>query len=421
MRLQGGRVTTANATGTALATHRDRWIVVTALGITQIFAWGSSYYLPAVLAKPISSEMGWPFTWVIGGLSLGLLLAGLISPVVGRTIERLGGRSVLATSAVLLAAGLLILATAQSLPVYLAAWIVSGFGMGAGLYDPAFSTLGRLYGQSARPAITAVTLFGGFASTVCWPLSAFLEARFGWRETCVAYALLQLLFALPVHLLALPREASIRPAAAQDAAARTAPVISTRPGKSIFILIATVITLSSVLSTVLSVHLLNLLQARGTELAAAVAFGAMVGPSQVGARTIEMFIARFHHPIWTKLVSTSLVALGVLLLWAGFPILSVALVCYGAGIGLESIARGTLPLAVFGAADYPIIMGRIARPSLLAQAVAPTIAAGLIAAIGFDGMLVTLVFTAIGNAFLSVVLFMVLRLQTPPANAPSHE
>ena len=407
---------TADAVGAVLESKRDRRIVVTALGVTQIFAWGSSYYLLAVLAKPIATETGWPLTWVIGGLSLGLLLAGLISPLVGRTIERLGGRSVMATSAVLLAAGLLTLALAQSLFGYLAAWTIIGLGMGAGLYDPAFSTLGRLYGQAARPAITALTLFGGFASTVCWPLTAFLEARFGWRETCAVYAMMQLLFALPIHLLALPRENQAKLVPLQDSGApATEAVISSRPGKGIFILLATVITVSSVLSTVLSVHLLTLLQARGIELASAVAFGALVGPSQVGARTIEMFIARFHHPIWTKLASTSLVALGVSLLWAGFPIISVALISYGAGIGLESIARGTLPLAVFGATDYAVIMGRLAQPSLLAQAVAPTIAAGLIETFGFDGMLAALVFTAIGNAFLSVALFALLRLKMTPS------
>mgnify|MGYP001252824408 CR=1 FL=1 len=386
-----------------------RAVVVTAIGITQIFAWGSSYYLPAVLAKPIATETGWPFAWVIGGLSLGLLLAGFVSPLVGRAIGRAGGRSVLAASAVLLASGLLVLASARSLPVYLAAWLVIGLGMGAGLYDPAFATLGRLYGQAARPAITAVTLFGGFASTVCWPLTAVLEARLGWRGTCVAYALIQLLLALPVHLLALPREAPAKPGELSEARAATDAPSPVHPGKVIFMLLATVITLSSVLSSVLSVHLLTLLQARGIELATAVALGAMVGPSQVGARTIEMLVARFHHPIWTKLTSTSLVALGILLLWAGFPVLSLPLILYGAGIGLESIARGTLPLAVFGPAQYPVMMGRIARPSLMAQAAAPTVAALIVDAVGFDGMLVALVAIAIGNVLLSILLFSLLR------------
>ena len=174
--------------------------------MTQIFAWGSSYYLIAVLAGPIAVETGWAQAWIVGGVSLGLLTAGAISPWVGRAIAALGGRPVLAVSAGFLAAGLLTLALARSLPVYVAAWLVIGLGMGAGLYDPAFATLGRLYGHGGRSAITALTLFGGFASTICWPLSAFLEAHLGWRGACVAYAGFQLFVALPIYVLVVPRE-----------------------------------------------------------------------------------------------------------------------------------------------------------------------------------------------------------------------
>ena len=146
----------------------------------------------------------------------------------------------------------------------------------------------------------------------------------------------------------------------------------------------------------------------------------MIGPSQVGARTVEMCVARFHHPIWTKLASTTLVATGVVLLSVGSPAISVALVLYGAGIGLESIARGTLPLAVFGAADYPAVMGRIARPSLVAQALAPTIAAGLIDAMGFEGMLAVLAALALGNALLSVTLFVILNARSRASASPER-
>ena len=152
-----------------------------------------------------------------------------------------------------------------------------------------------------------------------------------------------------------------------------------------FLLLAATITLGSVISTTLSVHLLTMLQAKGLTLAAAVGLGALVGPSQVAARAVEMVIARYHHPIWTKVASTSLVAAGLAALWIGAPIIPLALALYGAGIGLESIARGTLPLAVFGPERYPVIMGRIAMPSLVAQAAAPSIGTALIAAGGFDG------------------------------------
>ena len=184
----------------------SRGIIISVLGVTQIFAWGSSYYLPAVLAKPIAANTGWSLSWVVGGLSLGLLVAGLVSPWVGRAIARRGGRPVLAVSAGLLAAGLSALALAHSLPAFLTAWLLVGLGMGAGLYDTAFATLGRLYGRGGRSAITTLTLFGGFASTVCWPLSAFLDAHVGWRGVCLVYAGFQLAVALPAYVFVLPRE-----------------------------------------------------------------------------------------------------------------------------------------------------------------------------------------------------------------------
>ena len=388
----------------------SRGIIISVLGVTQIFAWGSSYYLPAVLAKPISADTGWSRSWVVGGLSLGLLIAGLVSPWVGRAIADRGGRPVLAMSAGLLAAGLSALALAHSLPAFLFAWLLIGLGMGAGLYDPAFATLGRLYGHGGRSAITTLTLFGGFASTVCWPLSAFLDSHFGWRGTCLVYASVQLAVALPAYLFVLPREPS-RPSSPPVSATLLMPAATSRAsrGSSLFLLLAATITLSSVISTTMSVHLLTVLQAKGLTLAAAVGLGALVGPSQVVARAVEMVIARFHHPIWTKVVATSLVAAGLATLWIGLPIIPLALALYGAGIGLESIARGTLPLAVFGPERYPVVMGRIAMPSLIAQAAAPSIGTALIEASGSDGALRIIVAAAICNVILAVGLLLVLR------------
>jgi MFS family permease len=381
-------------------------LVVPALGITQILAWGSSYYLPAVLANPIAKDTGWPLAWVIAGLSLGLLIAGLISPLVGRRIHDLGGRPVLIASALLLAAGLTLLAVAPNLPVFIAGWAVMGLGMGAGLYDAAFSTLGRIYGLAARQHITTLTLFGGLASTACWPLSAFFVSELGWRGTCSAYAAIQILVALPVYLIAL--KGPVPPLPAEPKASKS--VLSAPAGtarhRALFVLVAVAIMISSMLSTVISVYLLTLLQSRGLILATAVALGALVGPSQVGARFIEMLVSRYHHPIWTKIASVSLVAIGLLLLWIDIPLAAVCLVCYGAGIGLESIARATLPLSLFGAANYAPIMGRLARPSLIAQAAAPSIAALLIQGLGMEGMLGVVTLVALLNVGLVGVLFL---------------
>jgi MFS family permease len=403
----------AAADGASKATLPPARLLVPALGVTQILAWGSSYYLPAVLARPISDDTGWPLTWVVGGLSLGLLIAGLVSPLVGRQIHKYGGRPVLIASAILLATGSLGLAIAPNLPAFIAAWMLMGLGMSTGLYDAAFSTLGRIYGQAARQHITTLTLFGGLASTLCWPLSAFLLQELGWRGTCVTYAAIQLLFSLTVYVVALPRERrnGSEDIAPEKASAETENV---RP-RWVFVLLAVTIAIAPVLSTIMSVHLLTMLQARDITLAAAVALGAIVGPSQVGARFIEMLIAKYHHPIWTKIASVSCVAVGLGLLWVHFPFVLLTLIFYGAGIGLESIARATLPLVLYGAANYAPIMGKLARPSLIAQAAAPSIGAYLIQWFGVDRALGMIVAVACVNVVLALALLVAQRKTEQPA------
>jgi MFS family permease len=384
-------------------------LVIPALGITQILAWGSSFYLPAVLAKPIAEDTGWPLPWVIAGLSLGLLIAGLISPQVGRRIHDLGGRPVLIASAALLAAGFTVLALAPNLPLFVVGWAVMGLGMGAGLYDAAFSILGRIYGLAARQHITTLTLFGGLASTACWPLSAFLLSELGWRGTCGAYAGLQILVALPIYLIAL--KGPVPPLGTEPKPTRSNhSVRGAARHRALFPLLAVVITIASMLSTVMSVHLLTLLESRGLTLTTAVALGTLVGPSQFGARFVEILVSRYHHPIWTKIASVCLVAIGLLLLWMDIRFIPLCLIFYGAGIGLESIARATLPLSLFGAADYAPIMGRLARPSLIAQAATPSIGALLIQRLGTEGMLGTVTLVALLNVGLAGALFLRVRV-----------
>jgi len=365
-------------------------VVIATLGITQILAWGSSFYLPAVLAKPIAVDTGWSLGWVVGGLSLGLIAAGLVAPKVGRTIDARGGRPVLTASSILLGSGLATLALAHSLPVYLMAWLLMGVGMGAGLYDAAFATLGRLYGKQARRAIATLTLWGGFASTVCWPLSAYLVEHLGWRGACAVYAAIQILISLPLHASVLSGVGTVRPDAKPSVGTLESPSPQTLTGSRrdrAFLLLATVLTLGAVTASMIGVHLLTLLQARGLDLAAAVGLGALVGPSQVGARIVEMAFGRHYHPIWTMAASVALVAGGVILLVAGFPILALALALYGAGNGLGSIAKGTLPLSLFGPFGYASLMGKLAMPSLLAQALSPSIGAILIEWGGTDAAL----------------------------------
>src|SRR5215210_4362921 len=246
---------------------RSRAVVITTLGVGQILGWGSSYYLPAVLAKPIAADTGWPLPWIVTGLSLGSLTAGLIAPRVGRAIQVRGGRPVMAAGAVLLALGLLALSLAPSLPLHLLAWVVIGGGMGCSLYDAAFSTLGGLYGQEARRAIATLTLFGGFASTICWPMSAFFLEHLGWRGTCLAYAVLHLALTLPLYGFVLPsssRVAAGSPSSLSESRVKdkvSEPVLE-HPWL-VFALLATGISLGWGISSVISVHLLTILQATG--------------------------------------------------------------------------------------------------------------------------------------------------------------
>jgi predicted MFS family arabinose efflux permease len=283
--------------------------------------------------------------------------------------------------------------------------------MGCALYDAAFSTLGRLYGEEARRAIATLTLFGGFASTVCWPLSAFLLERLGWRGTCLAYAALHLGLILPLYRLALPSSARAR-----DQAQRPLPhtkglnaaVVSGQQWL-VFALLATALGLAWAISSVLSVHLLAILQARGLDLAAAVALGVLVGPSQVGGRALEMALGRHYHPIWTLLMSAALVAAGLGLLISGVSTAALALICYGSGAGIASIARGTLPLAIFGPDHYSIWIGRLAGPTLVAGAVSPALAAVLLDRAGATTLLHVLEGFALANVGVALLLFRMQR------------
>ncbi|MCC6777805.1 MAG: MFS transporter [Hyphomicrobiales bacterium] len=392
---------------------RPRAVVVTALGIAQILSWGTSFYFPAVLAAPIVADTGWSLGWVVGGASIGLLVAGLIAPRVGALIEERGGRPVLAASSLLFAAGLAGVGSAPSLPVYLVAWAVLGAGMGTGLYDAVFAALGKLYGKEARAPITNLTLFGGFSSTVCWPLSAFLADAVGWRGACFVYAALHLMLALPLQMAVMPRrgrgsqQVEATPSSADPTGERTANA-ATHQG-SVIAVLALVLTIAAGVGSAMVVHLLIFLEAQGASATAAVALGTVFGPAQVGARFVERIFGTRYHPIWTMVTSCSLMAAGLLLLWASFPFLAIAITIYAGGYGVMWIARGTLPLALFGPERYATLIGRLAFPSLIAQAVTPAAGALLIEHAGSAFTIATLSVLASINVLLVAALWTLHR------------
>jgi predicted MFS family arabinose efflux permease len=379
-------------------------VVIAALGVPQILGWGTSFYFPAVLGAPIAADTGWSLAWVVGGTSIGLLVAGLISPRVGKLIDRHGGRPVLAASSVLFAAGLACIGIAPGLPVYLLGWVVVGLAMGTGLYDAAFAALGRLYGHAARRPITNLTLIGGFASTVCWPLSAFLAEAFGWRGACLAYAAMHLVIALPLQFV-MPAGAARETSSSADAGSSPSAGQPLTNERVIFALNAAVMTIAAGIGAIVIVHMLTFLQARGIEFAAAVAIGTLFGPAQVGARFVERLFGRHYHPVWTMIAACVLMAVGLVMLHFGLIALALAIVLYGAGYGISWIARGTLPLALFGPARYPVLMGKLAFPSLIVQALAPSAGALLIERQGVDLTIATLIAFALINVALIAILW----------------
>lgn len=390
--------------------RENRHIVVAALGITQILGWGCSFYFPAVLAMPVVRETGWPFEAVIGGVSAGLLMAGLVSPLVGRLIAEHGGRPVLAASSPMFAAGLVMLALSPSLVIYFAGWIVIGAAIGAGLYDAVFAALGRAYGEQARNPIATITLFGGFASTVCWPLSAWLEQRYGWRATCLVYAALHLGVCLPLQFM-LPSGNAGRPQAVADPVAAPVDVSpAIEQPMRVFVLLGAIMTVVTSTGMIFLAHLVALLAARGVDATQAIALGTLFGPAQVGARVVERMFGARYHPLWTLQVAVFLMAVSFVLLAVGFALLALVIVLFGAGFGISWIARGTVPLALFGAQRYPRVIGRLAMPSLIGQALAPTLGAVIITHWGGEATLSVLAAAAVLN-FAAVALLWRWRAQ----------
>ncbi len=401
--------------GEAQPRRLDRRIVITALGIAQILAWGTSFYFPAVFAEPIVHDTGWSLGLVVGGTSLGLLVAGLISPQVGKLIDRHGGRPVLLASSLFYAAGLVAVGLAPVLPIFLLGWALIGIGMGSGLYDAVFATLGRIYGSEARGPITNLTLFGGFASTVCWPLSAFMIEHVGWRVACLLYAGLHLAVALPLQMAVVRRAPA--PAAETVRRDEEARAESQRIDNetAIFALLALVLSLAAGIGSIVVVHLLIFLQARGVDFAVAVTLGTLFGPAQVGARVVERLFGSRYHPIWTMIGSCALMAIGLLMLFGGLPALILIILLYGAGYGVSWIGRETLPLALFGPVRFPRLMGKLAFPSLIVQALAPSAGALLIEAAGVETTIGILTAFALINVLLIGLLWLLCRARVTDA------
>jgi hypothetical protein len=383
--------------------------IVIPLGITQTLAWASSYYLPAILADPIARDLNLTPNWIFGAFSAALVISGMLGPRVGRQIDLIGGRWILSASNVALAAGLVTLAFTHSITVLLVAWTLLGIGMGLGLYDAAFGALGRIYGQSARSAITGVTLFAGFASTIGWPLTSLGLGSIGWRETCLAWAAVHIAIGLPLNLIFIPKT-SRSEAMSADGGKPRIPIDRT------MVLLAFAFAAAWTVTGAMAAHFPRILEAAGATPAQAILAGALIGPAQVAARIAEAgFLSRYHPLVSTRLACISH-PIGVALIGLfGSPAAMGFAILHGAGNGILTIARGTLPLAIFGPGNYAYRLGLLGAPSRVAQAVAPFAFAILIEKIGLGVLIVS---SALSLSALAALLLLRPEAHSPPDGHP---
>lgn len=345
------------------------WRRVCALGVAQIVSWGTLFYTIAVLGTPMRAATGVGDLWLFGSFTAGLFLSGLVSPALGRAIDAGGGRNVLAAGSLLGALACGVLGFAQGPLTVLAGWLLAGVAMAAALYDPAFATLHQLAGVSYRRAVTALTLFGGFASTVFWPLSQFLLDTIGWRDAYLVYAGLHLVLCLPLHLASVPagRVPGWTHAPETDGAAHP------RAGAT-FVWLAAALSLSSFIGAAMAAHLVTLLTATGLSARDAVLVGSLIGPMQVAGRIVEFAFTRHVRALAVGGVAFALLAIGLAIFTQVRGVWIVALAFalpYGWANGIMTIVRGTVPAELFGHRDYGALLGRLALPQFVSKAVAP--------------------------------------------------
>jgi MFS family permease len=364
----------------AMTAPRPRSHILGILAVTQLVSWGTLYYAFAILAPEIQRESGWRTELVFGAFSWCILVAGLVAAPAGMLLDRYGGRSVMGAGSLLCGIGFVLLGSAHSLLLYFVAWSVLGVAMALVLYEAAFATINREFLQGARRGISTLTLFGGFASTVFWPLTLKLNGLIGWRDTYLLYGALQLALCGPLHLLLtadarLPRRLAV-------SSATTVKNFTVRQAlrDPAFWKLALAFSANSFIFSALSVHLIPLLQLFGHPIASVVLLATLIGPMQVAGRIGEMSVARRVSPQTVgKVTFAALPAALLALLLFGQWQWAAAVFCllYGLSNGILTIVRGTIPQTLYGRENYGAISGALAGPSLVAKAAGPLAIAAL--------------------------------------------
>jgi predicted MFS family arabinose efflux permease len=353
-------------------------LAVCALGISQITAWGTSYYCLGVLAKPIVADTGWSLSLVYFGFTVALLAMGAISASAGRAIDRHGARAVLTAGTVMVSAGLYALSLARSEAAYLAVWAFLGVGMRLCLYDAAFAALVQVVPTRGRLAISYLTLFGAFASTVFWVLGHYLNEAVGWRQTLVLFAAINLAICLPLNWIGLTRREAAGTAAGTADAKPSPEPPPLEEGRRVIALalFALVMSLNGFVFGVITVQLVPLLEAAGLAAAAAVWVASMKGFAQFGGRVVEIIFGRNLHAMTIARIAIGVLPSSFVLLVVSGGNLAAILaftLLMGAAQGVITIVRGAVPLALFGPNGYGAVLGLLATPILIVNAASPTL------------------------------------------------
>jgi predicted MFS family arabinose efflux permease len=400
---------------------RALWGTITLLGIGQICAWGTLYYSFAVTGPLIAGEFGISLPSAVLGYSALLVAGAFAAPTVGRTIDRLGGRVVLACGSIVGALGLTIIGLAPGPLVYAIGCLVLGLAVAMSLYDAAFPSLVQVAGPHSNRAITLLTLFGGLASTFFWPIAAAIAARWGWRATYLSFAAVNICVCLPISLIALPRRPVIPQLTTDGAPAPlwTRPPLPLSPEarRAAFICFALMIAAGNFVFAGLAVHLLTILGALGLSESAAIIVGMIVGPAQVIGRIGEMSLGRRASPILAARISAAMQPASIAVLIfapAGLAIGGVFAALYGMANGILTIVKGTVSLFLFGSAGYGEILGKLSVPSLGARAAAPLVYAYVFTA---AGPIPTLILSAVVSLSGAFAMELVARIASQ-ANAP---
>jgi MFS family permease len=359
------------------------WGAIVALGITQITAWGTSYYCLGVLAGPISKDTGWSRGFVFLGFTVALLTMGIVSNAVGRAIDRHGAQRVMTLGTVLVSAGLFVLAHVHGEVAYLAVWVFLGLGMRLCLYDAAFAALVQVAPSRGRMAISYLTLFGAFASSVFWVIGHALEEHVGWRQTLVLFAVINLVLCLPLHWFGLRRREAIGTAVtgAPAAAAPDEPPLEGRARSVAIALFALIMSLNGYVFGVVSVQLVPLLEAAGLATAVAVWVASLKGVAQFVGRVVEITLGRNLRAMTVARIAIAILPPSLLLLLTGTASLPLAVgftLLMGASQGVLTIVRGAVPLALFGSRGYGAVLGAIATPVLVVNAASTTVFAWIV-------------------------------------------